>query len=118
MNVGPRASRSEYGRKKSRAPTVPGGLRSPKCPQCGSRVRRVHRHLKDRLPSFIRAIRRYQCRNLECAWEGTLSSGFNRRSLAVLRYAVLAVTAVALGTCASRVALNHLTEDPPGAEFE
>ena len=43
------------------------------CPECGQEVRRVHRHLRDRLMSAVLRVHRYHCSNGECGWEGVVS---------------------------------------------
>jgi predicted RNA-binding Zn-ribbon protein involved in translation (DUF1610 family) len=40
------------------------------CPRCGSELTRIHRHRSDRMLSLFVPLRRYQCKNHECAWRG------------------------------------------------
>ncbi len=43
---------------------------SVKCPICQSKLRRRHRHFRDRLINFFIPVYRYQCRNRQCGWTG------------------------------------------------
>jgi len=43
------------------------------CPQCGAKVWRVHRQFSDRVASLFRNVHRYRCRDVDCAWEGTIA---------------------------------------------
>lgn len=43
------------------------------CPECGRKVSRVHRHLRDRLMSLVLRVHRYRCTSPECGWEGVVS---------------------------------------------
>jgi predicted RNA-binding Zn-ribbon protein involved in translation (DUF1610 family) len=45
---------------------------APLCPLCGEAVQRIHRHLFDRVLSFVYPVRRYRCKRFRCGWEGTL----------------------------------------------
>lgn len=45
--------------------------RSP-CPTCGQTIRRIHRSADDRQVVNAAALRRYQCTNAECGWQGLL----------------------------------------------
>jgi len=40
------------------------------CPRCGSELTRIHRHRLDRLLGVFVPLRRYQCKDSECAWRG------------------------------------------------
>lgn len=44
------------------------------CPRCGGTTDLIHRRRLDRIVSAIREVRRYQCRNPACRWEGLLPS--------------------------------------------
>lgn len=48
------------------------GRSRPACPRCSGAVNRVPRRVWDHLVSALVPVRRYRCRNLACAWEGTL----------------------------------------------
>jgi predicted RNA-binding Zn-ribbon protein involved in translation (DUF1610 family) len=45
-------------------------LVSLKCPACGSKLHRSHRHSFERLISSFVPVFRYKCRNRQCGWEG------------------------------------------------
>lgn len=40
------------------------------CPECGSRLHRVHRRTRDKLVTWILPLRRYRCINHACRWTG------------------------------------------------
>jgi hypothetical protein len=40
------------------------------CPQCGGELTRMHRRWSDRVLGWFVPLRRYQCRNHDCAWQG------------------------------------------------
>jgi len=40
------------------------------CPECGSRLHRVHRYTSDRLITWIAPLRRYRCASHDCHWTG------------------------------------------------
>lgn len=40
------------------------------CPQCGGELTRIHRHSSDRALGWFVPLRRYQCKNSECTWQG------------------------------------------------
>jgi len=48
-------------------------LASRVCPECGSRLDRVHRRTGDRLFTWIVPLRRYRCANHDCRWTGLRS---------------------------------------------
>jgi predicted RNA-binding Zn-ribbon protein involved in translation (DUF1610 family) len=86
------------------------------CPQCGSGLWRVHRHLGDRVVSLFRNVHRYRCQNIDCGWEGTTvrpptaASTSARRARSARR--VLAGTVVALvGLASIRFVAEH--QAPP-----
>lgn len=41
-----------------------------KCPECGSELSRVHRRWSDRVVNAFAPVRRYQCKNHDCYWQG------------------------------------------------
>lgn len=43
-----------------------------RCPICGGYLERIRRRRLDRLLSLFVEVRRYQCQNHRCQWEGTL----------------------------------------------
>lgn len=46
------------------------------CPECGSRLHRVHRRTHDRLVTWFLPLHRYRCANHTCHWTGLrLSEG-------------------------------------------
>jgi hypothetical protein len=45
-------------------------LVSQVCPECGSRLHRVHRYTSDRLITWIAPLRRYRCASHDCHWTG------------------------------------------------
>lgn len=46
------------------------GLTSQECPRCGGELHRIHRHGLDRLLSLYIPVRRYQCKEHGCHWQG------------------------------------------------
>lgn len=42
------------------------------CPHCRGQLLRIQRKTSDRLLSLFVGLKRYQCQNDVCAWEGTL----------------------------------------------
>jgi hypothetical protein len=40
------------------------------CPRCGSSLKRIHRHPRDRLLNLWVPVRRYICSNRTCRWSG------------------------------------------------
>lgn len=40
------------------------------CPRCGSELTRIHRRRSDHWLSVFVPLRRFQCKNRECAWRG------------------------------------------------
>jgi hypothetical protein len=40
------------------------------CPRCGGDLRRIHRHLADRMVNVFVPVGRYRCRNRDCRWHG------------------------------------------------
>jgi ribosomal protein L32 len=45
-------------------------LQTRECPRCGGELHRIHRHTADRLLSLYVPVRRYQCKNDGCRWQG------------------------------------------------
>lgn len=45
-------------------------LTGRQCPRCGGPVHRIHRRAIDRAISFFVPVRRYGCRDGDCAWRG------------------------------------------------
>jgi hypothetical protein len=43
---------------------------SRECPRCGSDLHRIHRRGRDRLLNLYVPVRRYRCRDRNCAWSG------------------------------------------------
>ena len=41
-----------------------------KCPHCGSGLHRIHRRSRDRLINLFVPVRRYQCKDRDCRWDG------------------------------------------------
>jgi hypothetical protein len=56
-------------RVRHRLLTVPR-FSDAQCPRCGSQLTRIHRRRVDRVLSMFVPVRRYQCKNHECAWRG------------------------------------------------
>lgn len=45
-------------------------LQTRACPRCGSGLHRIHRRTADRLISLYVPVRRYECKNDDCRWQG------------------------------------------------
>jgi hypothetical protein len=43
---------------------------SQECPRCGGELHRIRRRGRDRLLSVYLPVRRYQCKNRDCDWQG------------------------------------------------
>jgi hypothetical protein len=56
-------------RTRWRLMTLPS-LTAQECPHCGGELHRIHRRGLDRLVSLYVPVRRYQCRNRDCHWQG------------------------------------------------
>jgi hypothetical protein len=73
------------------------------CPRCRGEVRRVHRHLSDRIVNLVTPIHRYRCRNSHCGWEGNINDtrvGKRKKPLPKLTLVIMVTFAVlVLGTC-------------------
>ena len=49
------------------------------CPRCGGQLTRIHRRRIDRLLNWFVPLRRFRCKNEECAWRGLRVYHSNRR---------------------------------------
>jgi hypothetical protein len=60
------------GRHAPAVSVMPGALRATPalCPRCRGHVRRVPRHLVDRLVGCVVAVHRYRCQAIGCSWDG------------------------------------------------
>lgn len=101
-------------KKRSRGPR----LFHVDCPLCGGPVRRVRRRLLDRLPALLQRTRRYRCRNVDCRWEGTLSTGLNPTSVRFARWSLLLAAVLVAALIATFVVTEHLSRDRPAAEYD
>jgi hypothetical protein len=56
-------------RARWRLMTLPR-FRTRECPRCGGELHRIRRHGADRLVNLYVPVRRYQCKNRDCRWQG------------------------------------------------
>ena len=47
------------------------------CPRCGETVRRIKRRIIDRIVSFFKSVKRYQCEF--CDWEDSIVTGSTKQ---------------------------------------
>ena len=47
----------------------------PKCPDCGRELHRIPRNALDRVINLVYRVRRYECCEITCRWEGRLHQG-------------------------------------------
>ena len=74
----------------------------PVCPECGGRLKRVHRQTKDRIRSLFVPVNRYRCRSYDCEWEGIFRSPTKSEKAAktyksILFWAILVLGALVVG---------------------
>lgn len=44
----------------------------PDCPECGSRLGKIHRRTVDRIRSILVPVNRFKCQNRDCEWVGNI----------------------------------------------
>lgn len=111
------------------------------CPRCGGEVSRVRRNLRDRIVGVLEDVRRFQCVNPECGWQGIISTDWMPHSvrrqaamtwLARLTWMAIGVAVALAGasvlkayrnarpprTPVAQVAVAESVAVPPGASYD
>jgi hypothetical protein len=70
----------------------------PYCPECGGKLKHIHRRGIDRFYNALIPIKRYRCRSVQCDWEGNLRQVQKNTPLFKwIGWGVLLVGAVSIG---------------------
>lgn len=74
----------------------------PQCPECGDKLKRIHRKFGDRVKSAFTPVNRFRCVSHDCDWEGTFRSSSRAQKTAklfksLIFWAFLIIVAIVIG---------------------